>query len=657
MLVKNIKKTKNNNKIYFLIFSCFILLISLTAVFLPLCGKPNVISNRLSTSNLLKKSNDNFLIDIKLDIPPDEAIVMTDLEPETTFKILNYDKLVNLDFWLSDPTLVSIQDHKNGKVTLRVLKRGTGYLTIIADNALNPYQIKIDNGLFKKNDILYVGDKMLVTKRGVILTNTDDYNPTFNWLFTNIWPNPKKEDIVSSSRYILATKYGIFDTFDGKKILTNVYKSISLQDILEITDEIIITKKGIFNYLGEQIAKDEYPVVFSGNIFQLKGNIVITDKGTFNSKGKKLFSYNEQVKYCIYDIHYYFWKSVIVTKYGIFDSDRILLSRPSQITNGKHILCIFPNDYFGSSQNFIVTRYGVYNFTKDQFYSDIDYSQVIKIGNKAIVTKNGFYSFYSTKKFNPGWYTEIKISDIIYMTEEVIYTTRGLLYVRDLNKIYQIDLVKDSIYNINHLDQWFGLSSVIKNLGLYSFSLDQNREILNQKNHWKLYKNEILKIGSLFLWLPDSYYLWNKGNEVTNKINYCDSVWKLSPTPTPEPTPSPIKPIIPNSADKNARLIIIATLFGVTFVLIFLVLLTIVPRRYQKHKKIKTNVKKNTNMISPFPKEINKPSEILPKNKVFLLASKNHPLFKNLNSHLSKKIVCKPIKISQVKLLTKSEKN
>lgn len=88
-------------------------------------------------------------------------------------------------------------------------------------------------------------------------------------------------DILASSKNIVATKYGIYDSLDNQFVLKSIYSKMTEDDIVDISDSIIVTKKGIFCFNGLQIAKNIYPTISKSEINGLYERIIVTPRGIF----------------------------------------------------------------------------------------------------------------------------------------------------------------------------------------------------------------------------------------------------------------------------------------------------------------------------------------------------------------------------------------
>lgn len=527
-----------------------------------------------------KKDNLNSLTNIEVDVPSDEAIVMTDAEPKTSFHITNYRELINVVVKTDKPDLIKIIDNKNGTINLEVLNRGAGFIHINADNAIDEYTIKFSNGLLKASDVLYKSYHCLITKRGVMyLDETDDSNTKIDMVLKTTWFSPKPSDIIKTSQYIVATKYGILNTWDCKFILKDIYPTISTNDIIGLSSEIIVTKKGIFNYKGEQIAKTQYPVVGNDDIIELLEKVVVTKKGVFNvdSKDTPIMSLSDKG---ILGSAFNYANNYILTNAGIYDENGTLIAAARDITE-QFSSSLSPEDIIGFSENFIATRSGVYNFNKKIHLNNIDPKSIVLVANQMVITRDGFYTNKSNKKETLDWFENgITKDNIIYSGEYGIYTNKGILDCYNVSDSFKYNLNKDDIYEINQWDPWSGETAIIRNLGVHSFSGVINRMVLFKDEKWKLFKNEILETHSTHIITSDSIYYWGGSKNILKTTNYLDNEWYLAPD-----TNHDSSDIVGN---KNYTNIIIGSTVGIILALLAIGLGVVIPI-HKNRKKMEKN--------------------------------------------------------------------
>ena len=70
------------------------------------------INNLLINNQFQKVKSESTIAYIKVDLPKDEVITTTDLEPKASFHIINYGDLINVSIKASDPKLIRIIDKK-----------------------------------------------------------------------------------------------------------------------------------------------------------------------------------------------------------------------------------------------------------------------------------------------------------------------------------------------------------------------------------------------------------------------------------------------------------------------------------------------------------------------------------------------------------------
>ena len=520
--------------------------------------KFNTNKTRLSTQAFTQKNNSISTINIEVSVPKDEAIVMTDLEPTSSFKITNYHQLVNVTIEESEPNIVEILDHKNGTFDLKVIKRGIVYLTINASNATKPYKIKVNNGFLKQSNVLYSSDNILVTERGVIKSTFTPPSDTkiqlssdFTWIFQDIWPSPKQSDILASSRYILATKYGIINTRNGVFILTDIYPTLASDDILLISAEIIVTKKGIFSYKGNAIAHDIFPTVNKSDIITLGGKIVVTTKGVFNTNNTKILSsrfVNNPTKAEIFGVSYYYDVSTITTTKGVFndkgeqilspttvlatsENNNITNRNATNVDNNSENSELSADAFKAVTESYYVTKnHGVFTYSLSGGEKLLDdSSKVIKVNNRSLVTTDGVYSAFSNELKQVPSYSKISLDDFVENTEYSIFLKKCIVWpVYGEDPSLNWDSSQDKLYDWNTDGQWYGQTCISSNIGLFTTIYGApGRVITYDGEPIKPFRNEIIKLSVCSLLTPVLYYGIGRGNNALGADQYLHSSWTL----------------------------------------------------------------------------------------------------------------------------------
>ena len=484
----------------------------------------NLFSNSYKTSKSqidFSKNNSNYLQENKLheikteykeietDIPINDSLVITDLEPFYVFHVTNYKYLSNVQVTIDLPDLVEIIDHKNGEFVVKGLRMGVGYLTINADEVKIPFKTKISIGPFKKSDILYYSENFIATTRGCFwyTYSYPDKKIIIKHVFNDIWPKPNNDDILFKTSNILVTKYGIFNTEKGIQILKNEFsKDIKSEYILQVTPYIIATIKGIFNNDGTKLLVHELPIeIIKSNIILMGGKIIVTNKGIFNSSNIEILADKFRVPGKLnlsnfFDISSTYSKTLIATSDGVYDSDGIQICTPDILSNYK-VTTLTQWDFHKITYAYIHTSYGIYWFS-GKFQPTPN--KIIDEFDCGIITNDGIYGLKG-EVFGKSLYPhEISIDDIILTNGSIVFTKKGIV---DVGFVYEckMPLTYDSIYGVNSINSGYPGKTYVTYSGLYTSTNKKMNIVCDGINKpIQLLKNEVLAINDNNLITPYS---------------------------------------------------------------------------------------------------------------------------------------------------------
>ncbi|WP_033160147.1 hypothetical protein [Mycoplasmoides alvi] len=509
---------------------------------------------------------------IETNIPINEALVMTDLEPFCTFQVTNYKYLSNVKAKINSLDLAEIKDYGNGEFEIKALRTGVGFLTINADEVKIPFVTKISIGPFKKADIIYFSEHFIASKRGCFWYSYSypDKKVIIKHLFNDIWSKPQIDDILFQTSIILVTKYGIFNTEKGIKILNNEFpNNIKKDEIIQVTPYMIATTKGIFKNDGSKLLVYEFTgLVRKSDVILMGGKIIVTNKGVFNSNGTEILIDKFRVPGKLnllnfFDISSSYSQTLVATSDGVYNSDGIQICTPDILSNYRTTV-LNQKSFYKITYAYIFTSYGIYWFA-GKFQSMP--KNIIDKFDCGIVATDGIYGLKG-KKFGESLYPgNISSDDILLSNGSIVFTKKGIVEVGFLYE-YKTALTYDSIYAVNSLENNYPGKTYVTYSGLYTSTNKKMNQVCDiTSKPIQLLKNEIVEINDNNIITPYSLIFFDTYDP---RKSYEFDILKPNELHFPTKSPSNSETIVP--IDKTFFIISIWLIIGMTISLLILIL-------------------------------------------------------------------------------------